>query len=658
MKLRELLKRVILGGGGRLPSPQERDALGRAFAQVVKRRSENRDLFSDLEKKRDELRRIREESVSDRTLLERTIERLKKNGFRVELFEDVEDLLSAVKKEVEGERVVVKSKSTFSKEIGLARTLEECGIDVVETDIGDRIIQLSGTRPSHPTGPASHLDRGAIAEILSKRLGRRIPPEPEELIRILREDIVNAIASARIGITGANAITCEEGAVVIMHNEGNVTEVTRLEGKHIVLADTTKIYPDLKSVMDMLRLQCYYATGGMLTSYVNIIAGPSKTADIEKQLFTGIHGPKEVVVFLLSRAPEEGLEEASLCIGCGGCIVECPVYLEKGSLFGTGYRHGGIGVVHAGLKEGLARAVEDGLYWCTLCGACTTNCPVRIDTPGLIKRLRHRVMQDDELRRELSHLKLVGRTLTAGATLKVRSKRASTEIAYFPGCVAALTTPDIRENVTTILKTLYDEEPSIINGCCGGVWESLGLTSEYEKTFEEFTARLRKYGCRRIVMTCPHCYEILWIKKGERLKDAGIQEVLRLTELFGDVELSSPKEEGSRVAYHDSCIFGRRLGLYEEPRRILDSIYEGLLCELTQSREHSLCCGFPVSIEEPQVAEAMRRRIEESALKEDVRVVITSGCPGCFHALKGLKNIKVRDITEVLKEALIKVGKK
>ncbi|MDD5095149.1 MAG: LUD domain-containing protein [Dehalococcoidia bacterium] len=157
------------------------------------------------------------------------------------------------------EKLVVKAKSNVTKEIDLARELESRGIEAVETDIGDRVVQIAGEKPSHPTGPASHLSKEQIAEVLSAHFGREIPADPLILTQIIRDEVAAKIEAANIGITGTNAIAADERAILILHNEGNVTEVMIRPQKHIILAGIDKIYPDLEEALNMARLQTYYA---------------------------------------------------------------------------------------------------------------------------------------------------------------------------------------------------------------------------------------------------------------------------------------------------------------------------------------------------------------------------------------------------------------
>jgi len=360
-------------------------SMGRAFDTVLERQRKSHP--ADLHERRLRLRRVREESVGNADLLAQAIENLEKNAFRVLRAATIEEAQALIVREVGDEKLAVKAKSNLTREVGLEEVLAARGVEVIDTDIGDRIVQLAGDHPSHPTGPASHLDRYDIARILSKHLGREVAPSPQELASLLREDVSGYIQRARIGITGANAICAEEGAVVLLHNEGNIQQVSLRPGKHLILAGTDRIYPNLEEAVNLARLLTYYATGNVITSFVNIIGGPSKTADIEKKLFRGVHGPQEVVVILVDnhRSSLLGTEFRDLlyCIGCGECLLVCPAYRAFGPEY-SGREPGGRGAV----LDAVLRDEQKALELCLTCGRCRKNCPLEIDIPSMVLKLR------------------------------------------------------------------------------------------------------------------------------------------------------------------------------------------------------------------------------------------------------------------------------
>jgi L-lactate dehydrogenase complex protein LldG len=395
-------------------------AMRKAFRTVKDRQQYNRNRISDLEERRRRLRQTRERAVGDQPLLEQAVEHLEENGIKVLRAETATDALSLLLREIGEEKLVVKAKSNACKEIELTRALEERGIKVVETDIGDRIIQLTAEKPCHPTGPASHLSPREIARALSAHLGREVEPEPEALAGLLREEIAGYFARAKVGISGANAITAEEGALVLLHNEGNILEVMLRPRKHLILAGIEKIYPNLDEAINMAKLQTFYATGAPLTAFINIIGGPSRTADIEKRLIQGVHGPAEVCLILLDNHRSEiinsGYGELLYCIGCGECLLVCPAYGVYGSQFSGEGEPGGKGALLSTLW-GKATGERE-LELCLNCGKCREHCPVSIDLPSLIRRLREEHRRevfprplDASLHFAASHLRWLGKAI-------------------------------------------------------------------------------------------------------------------------------------------------------------------------------------------------------------------------------------------------------
>ncbi|MFQ6136208.1 MAG: LUD domain-containing protein [Candidatus Hydrothermarchaeales archaeon] len=234
---------------------------------------------------------------------------------------------------------MVKAKSNLTREINLTEELDSREIEVVETDIGDRILQLTNEKPSHPTGPVSHLTSYDISRYLSEYFKREVSPDSREIVKLIRGDILGYMEAAKIGITGVNAIAAEEGAILLLHNEGNILEVMLRPKKHIIVAGIDKIYPNLDEALNMAKLQTFYATGELITSFINIIGGLSKTMDIEKKLLKGVHAPKEICLILLDNKRSEiiqhGFKELLYCIGCGACLLHCPVYNFVGNKFGN-----------------------------------------------------------------------------------------------------------------------------------------------------------------------------------------------------------------------------------------------------------------------------------------------------------------------------------
>jgi len=389
----------------------------KSFSTVRKRQKGNKGKITNLTVRQLRLKEVREYCIGNDDLLEEAIQNLESNGITVKLAKTKEDALAIIFEEIEGENLVVKAKSNTTKELDLSKELHKHGIESVETDIGDRVIQIADERPSHHTGPASHLSKEKIAEALSSHFGKKLPADALELTQVIRDEVADKINQTSIGITGANAITAEEGAVLILHNEGNVTEVMMRPQKHIILAGIDKIYPDLEEAINMARLQTFHATGASLTSFINIISGPSKTADIEKKLVKGIHGPQSVTLILLdngrSGLVQTEFRELLYCIGCGQCLLQCPAYYVYGNKFAHDHNLGGRGVAFSTLVENFQKESRSELYSCVTCGRCKKNCPVEIDTPKLVKKLQHQYPSlipeshlEDGYRFIESHLKL------------------------------------------------------------------------------------------------------------------------------------------------------------------------------------------------------------------------------------------------------------
>jgi len=364
----------------------------RAFKVVRKRQRANIHRIPDLEIRKRKLREARKRAIGNEALLKQAVENLRQNGIKVYRVDSREEAISLVVREIGDNRLVVKSKSNLSKEIRLTEALEVSGVNVIETDIGDRIIQLCGQVPSHPTGPASHLTKYDIAEILSAHLGVKVEPIAETIVQLIRDEIYTYIDRSAIGITGANAIVAEDGAILLLHNEGNILQVSMRPEKHIILAGTDKIYKNMEDALNMVKLQTFCATGSLATSFVNIISSPSQTADIEKQLIKGVHGPRELCVILVdnrrAKIARSEYKDLLYCIGCGQCLLVCPAYGVYGNRFGVDSQLGGRGLVYSALSNETSFNDNMGLDLCLSCRKCQQNCPVAIDIPSMVIKLR------------------------------------------------------------------------------------------------------------------------------------------------------------------------------------------------------------------------------------------------------------------------------
>lgn len=310
-------------------------------------------------------------------------------------------LLDLINEEIESSNLdkneiyIAKSKSNTLREINASEFLKEHGMKIVETDLGDRILQLKkeDNSPVHPTGPASHLTVQDIADIVNEAMDLDLPAVPKPIMEAVREDVLKILEKSSIGISGSNSIAAEDGSILMVHNEGNISLIQNKK-LHIVLAGIDKLVPLVEDSVSIAKLETAYATGKPLTSYINIVSGPSKTADIEKKLLKNMYGAEKVAVILLDNGRKEAIDECLWCIGCGNCIVGCPVYNILGNEFGYHSYLGGRGVAMSKYLKNNQVSVDSGLYMCTLCGMCTENCPVLTPTYEIIENLRNSTQKE------------------------------------------------------------------------------------------------------------------------------------------------------------------------------------------------------------------------------------------------------------------------
>lgn len=318
--------------------------------------------------------------------------RFEENGIELIYAEDSEEALNEIYKIIEDDNIVCKSKSNTINEIGLSSFLDKKEIELVETDLGDRIVQIDpeSKGPSHPIGPAAHLDMNQIAKIASRKFKKEVKPEPREILEVIKQDVLKRLSNCRVGITGANSVAAEDGALLMVHNEGNITLVT-MKDIHIAVVGIDKLVRTVEDAVSVVKLETIFATGKKIPAYMNVISSSSKTADIEQILLKDMYGAKKVIVILLDNGRSKVIEEypeCLLCIGCGSCILSCPVYNVIGSEFGYRGYLGGRGVSFSRFIRDNQISFDSGLFKCTECGLCTLECPLNIKTSKMIERLR------------------------------------------------------------------------------------------------------------------------------------------------------------------------------------------------------------------------------------------------------------------------------
>ncbi|HEU4963242.1 MAG TPA: LutB/LldF family L-lactate oxidation iron-sulfur protein [Bacilli bacterium] len=278
---------------------------------------------------------------------------------------------------------VVKSKSMVTEEIHLNRHLEDSGLDVVESDLGEYIIQLAGETPSHLIAPAIHKSRHDVAELFSEVAGRPLSAETEELCAFAREELRQKFLQADIGISGCNFAVAESGSVVLISNEGNARLTTTLPKVHIAIMGMERLVPTWEELDILVSMLTRSATGQKLSVYLTALSGPRQAPDLD--------GPEEFHLIVLDNGRSDILgtayQEILKCIRCGACLNVCPVYRHIGGHAYGGVYSGPIGAVLTPLLEGYEEW-EELPYASSLCGACTEVCPVKIPLHDLL--IEHR----------------------------------------------------------------------------------------------------------------------------------------------------------------------------------------------------------------------------------------------------------------------------
>jgi iron-sulfur cluster protein len=623
-------------------------------------------------------RAIREECAKELPELIRAFqEEARKAGAQVHLASNSEQALAAIEDILKAKeaRLIVKSKSMVSEEIGLNEYLEKRGYRVIETDLGEWIVQLAGERPSHITAPALHKTKEEVAALLSRHLGRPIPADIKEMVKTARRELRSFFSEADAGISGANLAIAESGTLVIVSNEGNARLVTGLPPVHIALITTEKFVRTLEQATTLIKALVTASSGAKLTSYVSFITGPSRTTDIEKELVIGAHGPEEVHIIILdngrlSLAKEGKYEEILYCLKCGGCMLQCPVFQAVGGhVYGGPVYPGGIGVLLSTAtrpSEDFSKLVD----LCADCKKCEEFCPVGIPSGELLLGLKNlsgsrpwekvlsgifkkrslaelgarilavlqRPWQANGYWRSLPFSRAKGKRFPA---LKFRKgsglgEKKGKRILLFEGCLVKFFFPEVRESVSRALSHFgYEVVVPKDQVCCGAPSFHLGRKKD---VFSLARANLRSFARADpdfIITVCPTGNSFLKKTYSELLPEASRWQgkIFDFTEFMVNKGLSleieaSPKDS---VFYHYPCHLVNDLKLKDEPPKLLKAL--GYKPEMES--EPYTCCGFcgVFSIRNPELSEHFWKNKREKLLASQSPLVATD-CPGCLFQLR------------------------
>ena len=340
---------------------------------------------------RADARAAREEAIRSLPRLLEELERtLTENGSVVHWARDAAEANRIVVEiaRARGVESAVKSKSMATEEIHLNKALEAAGIDVVETDLGEYIIQLADEPPSHLVAPVVHKRAEDISELFQERLGMEPSLDAAVMCDTARQVLRQRFLTADMGISGCNFAIAETGTICLITNEGNGRMVTSLPPVHVVIAGIEKVVATPEDALLLWQSASRNATGQDVSVYFSMSSGPRRPGHPD--------GPEEMHVILLdngrTRVLERGYADALLCIRCGACLDVCPVYREIGGhAYGPTPYSGPIGSILTPLMADDPGAAKDLPFASSLCGSCRDACPVRIDLPRLLLELRSEI---------------------------------------------------------------------------------------------------------------------------------------------------------------------------------------------------------------------------------------------------------------------------
>lgn len=371
--------------------------LARSLSAFRERKSQAMERFPHTVELAKEVRRLKEDCVERLDeLVQKATAILEENGAQVHYAETGDDALKLIGEIVGSGKILVSGKTLTGEEIELRQHIEALGNEYWETDCAQLIQQLREEKPMHYVYPSLHVTREEVAEVLTKLLGREIPPDIPTEIKTIREFLRGKYFQADIGISGCNVLAADTGTIFLLESEGNIRMSTTVPPVHIALVGIEKVVPTLHDAFNVAEVVWRYA-GFTIPLYVSLISGPSGTTDIECTLIRGSSGPVELHVIFLDNgrsrlAKDPVLKEALYCIKCGACLFECPVFELAAGYYGGGGYFGGLGAILTAYMSGGFDEAAPIAYTCLRCGRCTEVCPQSIDLSKLMPELRRRIV--------------------------------------------------------------------------------------------------------------------------------------------------------------------------------------------------------------------------------------------------------------------------
>ncbi len=587
-------------------------------------------------------------------------------------------------------RKIIKSKSMTAEETLLNHHLEDQGLEVTETDLGEWIIQLRHEGPSHMVMPAIHLSRYQVADLFSDVTGQKQEVDIERLVKVARRELRRKFVEADMGISGANFAIADTGTIGLTTNEGNARLVTTLPRVHVALIGLDKLIPTLSDALRVLKVLPRNATGQAITSYVTWITGANDCA-------SAAGGRKQVhIVFLDNGRRALGKDtifaQVLRCVRCGACANVCPVYRMVG---GHQYGHiyiGAIGLIITYFFHGREKA-RNLVQNCINCGACKAVCAAGIDLPRLIKQV-HAKVQDEEghpikslmlakilKRRKLFHTllrsaKMAQKPVTGGTPylrhlpqifakehnfralpaiaekpfrdrwtdIKPRIKSPRYRVALFSGCVQDFVYP---EQLMAAVKLMAGQNIALDlpmnQSCCGLPVEMMAEKEAAADVARQNVEAFNCVPCDYIVTLCASCASHLKrayprllaadARFGSMISDFAAKVLpfsVFMEGLGGLTDAFHPCSE--KVTYHAPCHLCRGLGVTEAPRRLIQKAgYTYLPAE-----EEQTCCGFggTYSSKFPEIsAQILNKKLDD--FNRSGAGIVTTECPGCVMQLRG-----------------------